>query len=128
MSLSLGMKAEIRSLIFVASEPLPLFWPMRTFIHHNPLQGLEKLKFEDAITEGERLFHGKGFLHRNSYQAYYQEGIISHQSLTEFVEIFLGQHEPLQIKRQQADGQQTKCDQIGKIEKMKKEGGKKAAE
>ena len=71
MSLTLGMKAEIRSLIFVASEPVPLFWPMRTFIHHNPLQGLEKLKFEDAITEGERLFHGKGFLHRNAYQTYY---------------------------------------------------------
>ncbi len=95
MSLSLGMKAEIRSLIFVASEPLPLFWPMRTFIHHNPLQGLEKLKFEDAITEGERLFHGKGFMHRNMYQMYYQEGKISHQSLTKFVDGFLSQHEPI---------------------------------
>jgi len=95
MSLTLGMKAEIRSLIFVASEPVPLFWPMRTFIHHNPLQGLEKLKFEDAITEGERLFHGKGFLHRNAYQTYYQEGKISHQSLTKFVDDFLGQYEPV---------------------------------
>jgi len=95
MSLSLGMKAEIRSLIFVASEPVPLFWPMRTFIHHNPLQGLEKLKFEDAITEGERLFHGKGFMHRNMYQMYYQEGKISHQSLTKFVDGFLSQHEPI---------------------------------
>ena len=73
MSLSLGMKAEIRTLIFVAGEPIPLFWPMRSFIHHNPLQGLEKLSFEDAIAEGEKLFHGKGFLHRNAYQTYYNE-------------------------------------------------------
>ena len=85
MSLSLGMKAEIRSLIFVAGEPIPLFWPMRSFIHHNPLQGLEKLSFEDAIAEGERLFHGKGFLHRNTYQTYYNEEKISHFPIKEMI-------------------------------------------
>ena len=95
MSLSLGMKAEIRSLIFVAGETIPLFWPMRSFIHHNPLQGLEKLSFKDAIAEGERLFHGKGFLHRNTYQTYYNEEKISAQSLSEFVELFLSKHEPI---------------------------------
>lgn len=95
MSLSLGMKAEIRTLIFVAGEPIPLFWPMRSFIHHNPLQGLEKLSFEDAIAEGEKLFHGKGFLHRNAYQRYYNEGKISQQSLSDLIEKFLGQYEPI---------------------------------
>ena len=95
MSLSLGMKAEIRTLIFVAGEPIPLFWPMRSFIHHNPLQGLEKLSFEDAIAEGQRLFHGKGFLHRNAYQTYYNEGKISQQSLSGLIEKFLGQYEPI---------------------------------
>jgi len=93
VSLSLGMKAEVRSLVFVAGEPIPLFWPMRSFIHHNPLQGLEKLSFEDAIAEGEKLFHGKGFLHRNVYQDYYREGKIAQQSLSELIEKFLGQHE-----------------------------------
>jgi len=96
VSLSLGMKAEIRSLVYVASEPVPLFWPMRTFIHHNPLQGLEKLKFEDAIKEGKRLFHGKGFLHRNQYQSYYQDGKISHHSLAKFVDDFLRQYETIE--------------------------------
>ena len=48
MSLSLGMKAQIRSMIFVAGEPIPFFWPMRAFIHHNPLHGLEQLPFEEA--------------------------------------------------------------------------------
>ena len=33
MSLSLGSRLKIRSMIHVAAEPLPLFWPMRTFIH-----------------------------------------------------------------------------------------------
>ena len=95
MTLSLGMKAEIRSLIFVAGEPIPLFWPMRSFIHHNPLQGLEKLGFEDAIAEGEKLFHGKGFLHRSNYQTYYNEEKISHQSLSGLLERYLSQHEPI---------------------------------
>ena len=95
MSLSLGMKAEIRSLIFVAGEPIPLFWPMRSFIHHNPLQGLEKLSFQDAVTEGERLFHGKGYLHRSLYQSYYNEGKISQHSLTDQVDKFLGEHESI---------------------------------
>ncbi|MBT8120749.1 MAG: DUF2309 domain-containing protein [Gammaproteobacteria bacterium] len=95
MSLSIGMKAEIRSLIFVAGETIPLFWPMRSFIHHNPLQGLEKLSFKDAIAEGEKLFHGRGFLHRNIYQRYYNEEKISHQSLSFLVEKFLSQHEPI---------------------------------
>jgi len=95
MSLSLGMKAEIRALVYVASEPVPLFWPMRTFIHHNPLQGLEKLSFEDAITEGKKLFHGKGFMHRTMYQMYYREGKISHQSLSKVVDNFISKHDPI---------------------------------
>ena len=48
MSLELGRRLKIRSSIHVAAEPLPLFWPMRTFIHHNPLHGLEHLPFEEA--------------------------------------------------------------------------------
>ena len=95
MSLSLGLKAEVRSLVFVAGEPIPLFWPMRSFIHHNPLQGLEKMNFEDAVAEGERLFHAKGFLHRNVYQTYCSEGKISRQSLSDLVEKFLDQHDPV---------------------------------
>ena len=41
MSLTLGQKLKIRSMVYVAAEPIPFFWPMRSFIHHNPLHGLE---------------------------------------------------------------------------------------
>ena len=54
MSLDLGQKLQIRAMIYVAGEPIPFFWPMRSFIHHNPLHGLEHLPFEDAVAEGER--------------------------------------------------------------------------
>ena len=43
MSNFLGMSLKIRSMIHMAAEPIPFFWPMRTFIHHNPLHGLEHL-------------------------------------------------------------------------------------
>lgn len=95
MSLSLGMKAQIRSMIFVAGEPIPYFWPMRAFIHHNPLHGLEQMPFEAAVAEGKRLFHGKGFLPRHMYQQYYREGKIDHHKLAggidRFIESQIGQ-------------------------------------
>ena len=33
-------RMELRSLVKLASEPISHFWPMKTFIHHNPLHGL----------------------------------------------------------------------------------------
>ena len=93
MSLSLGLMAEIRSLTFIAGEPLPLFWPMRSFIHHNPLQGLEKLTFDEAVVEGERLFHGAGFLPRKTYQSYLAKKTISARSLSSNIEKFLADYE-----------------------------------
>lgn len=85
MSLSLGMKAQIRSMVFVAGEPIPYFWPMRAFIHHNPLHGLEQLPFEEAVAEGRRLFHGAGFLPRHVYQGYFADNKISRQALADGV-------------------------------------------
>jgi len=95
MSLSLGMKAQIRSMVFVAGEPIPFFWPMRAFIHHNPLHGLERMSFEEAIAEGQNLFHGAGFLPRSTYQRYYKHNKIDIQSLKSGIDDFLKQHEPL---------------------------------
>lgn len=56
MSIPLGRRLSIRSSIHVAAEPIPYFWPMRTFIHHNPLHGLEHLAFEEALKLGAELF------------------------------------------------------------------------
>lgn len=95
MSLEPGMKAQIRSMIFVAGEPIPFFWPMRAFIHHNPLHGLEKLPFADAVAEGRRLFHGAGFLPRATYQCYYNAGRIDRQALADGVAAFTARQEPV---------------------------------
>ena len=81
MSLPLGEKLSIRSMVYVASEQIPFFWPMRTFIHHNPLHGLEDLPFDQAVQEGKRLFHGRVFLRRPVYQDYLEQGKIDLKDL-----------------------------------------------
>lgn len=89
MSLALGRRLKIRAMVHVAGEPIPFFWPMRTFIHHNPLYGLEHLPFEQAVGEGERLFHARGFLPRPIQQRYLASGKVDLAALEDQVERFL---------------------------------------
>jgi uncharacterized protein YbcC (UPF0753/DUF2309 family) len=89
VSLALGRRLRIRAMVHVAGEPIPSFWPMRTFIHHNPLFGLEHLPFTRAVAEGERLFHARGYLPRTVYQGYLAAGKVDREVLAEQVERFL---------------------------------------
>ena len=81
MSLSLGRRLKIRSMVHMAAEPIPNFWPMRTFIHHNPLHGLEDLPFPEAVKRGEELFHGRGFMPRANYQRMLDDGRVDRDTL-----------------------------------------------
>ncbi len=93
--LTLGRRLKIRSMIHMAAESIPNFWPMRTFIHHNPLHGLEHLDFETAVRQGEQLFHGRGFLSRGEYQRYDAEGRVCEASLKASIADFLAKtHSP----------------------------------
>ena len=89
MKTALGTRLKIRAMVHVAGEPIPYFWPMRTFIHHNPLYGLEHLSFHEAILEGSRLFHGRGYLPRAMYQRYLAEGKIDLDRLSVQIGKFL---------------------------------------
>lgn len=51
----LGRALEIRSMDTVAGDFLPFAWPMRNFIHHNSLHGLEHLPFEEAFERATAL-------------------------------------------------------------------------
>jgi len=101
MSLSLGEKLKIRSMIYVAAEPVPFFWPMRSFIHHNPLHGLEHLPFADAVKKGSEIFHGRSFLPRSVYQGYLAEGKVDRNKLESIVAEFEADHavEGIDLKR-----------------------------
>ncbi len=89
MSHSMGQHLRIRAMVYVAAEPIPYFWPMRSFIHHNPLHGLERLPFEQAVEEGAKLFHARGFLPREAYQRYLAEGQVDTETLQGLVAQFV---------------------------------------
>ena len=93
MSIPLGLRLKIRAMIHVAAEPIPFFWPMRTFIHHNPLHGLEHLPFEQAARRGAELFHGRAFLPRRAYQRYFAEGKVDQPALSAAIARFLESRE-----------------------------------
>ena len=89
MSLALGEKLKIRSMIYVAAEPVPFFWPMRSFIHHNPLHGLEHLPFDEAVKKGSKIFHGRSFLPRRIYQDYLAQGKVDRAKLESIIASFV---------------------------------------
>lgn len=88
MSLSMGQTLKIRSTVYVAGEPIPFFWPMRSFIHHNPLHGLEHLPFPEAVAKGQQLFHARGFLPRRESQRYLTAGQVDRERLAAEVAAF----------------------------------------
>ena len=84
--LSLGKRLRVRATAYVAGEPVPYFWPMRTFIHHNPLYGFEHIPFERAVREGAAMFHARMFLPRTRYQAWRACGKVDEGALRRGVE------------------------------------------
>ncbi|MGB0713403.1 MAG: DUF2309 domain-containing protein, partial [Gammaproteobacteria bacterium] len=89
MNPALGQHLKIRAMVYVAGKPVPFFWPMRSFIHHNPLHGLEHLEFADAVEVGNTLFHSRSFLDRVQYQGYLERGEVDRETLEKQVADFV---------------------------------------
>jgi uncharacterized protein YbcC (UPF0753/DUF2309 family) len=71
-----SLRMELRSQVKLASEVVAPYWPMRTFIHHNPLHELEWRNFRDAVEQARLLLGGRGYLPNEQYRRYYREGRI----------------------------------------------------
>jgi uncharacterized protein len=69
-------RMELRALILLASEVIADYWPMRTFVHHNPLHGLEYLHFEQAVSWAQRLIEAKRYLPVEIFRDYFCSGRI----------------------------------------------------
>ena len=98
-SADLGERLRVRSMVHLAAEPIPFFWPMRNFIHHNPLYGLEHLPFTEAVAQGSALFHGRGYLERRQYQALSARGEVDHDALAAGVRRVLAGSAPIAAPR-----------------------------
>ncbi len=69
-------RMTLRSDARMASEILAPYWPMRTFVHHNPLHELERHSFHEAVERGHVLLGGRGYLPNEQYRRYYRDGPI----------------------------------------------------
>ncbi len=76
-----AQRMELRSYVQLAGEVVSQYWPMRTFIHHNPLHGLETLPFEQAVQYGRQLFGGRGYLPVHEYRRHLNSGRITSEDL-----------------------------------------------
>nr|MBV6628386.1 DUF2309 domain-containing protein [Oceanococcus sp. HetDA_MAG_MS8] len=64
-----------------ALAPVSPFWPMKGYVSHNPLQGLEHLPFDTAFDQGQKLFGARGYLPTQEYRELYSAGRIQATSL-----------------------------------------------
>ncbi len=76
-------RMELRGTIQLASEVIAQYWPMRTFVHHNPLHSLEYLPFEETIRRGRQYLGGAGYLDGEAYRGYLRSGRIQMHHLDE---------------------------------------------
>lgn len=70
-------RMELRAVIRLASEIIAFYWPMRTFVHHNPLHGLEDLHFDEAVRRAHKLLGGNGYLPSETFRDHFRAGRIS---------------------------------------------------
>ena len=60
---------------------VPHYWPIGSFIHHNPLKGFEHLNFKEGLSKAQSIFGGKVYMEPSYYLKFYNEGKISHEIL-----------------------------------------------
>lgn len=74
-------RMELRGIVRESGEILARYWPIRTFVHHNPLHSLESSPFEDAVRIGREVLGGKGYLAGRIYRQYLRSGRIKDEHL-----------------------------------------------
>ncbi|HKN85932.1 MAG TPA: DUF2309 domain-containing protein [Nitrospiraceae bacterium] len=69
-------RMELRGIVRLAGEVIGRYWPMRTFVHHNPFHSLEYLHFDETVRRGRRFLGGQGYLSGETYRGYLRSGRI----------------------------------------------------
>ena len=76
-------RMELRGIVRLAGEVIAQYWPMRNFIHHNPLHSLEYLPFEETVRRGQQFLGGRGYLSGETFRGYLRTGRILLRHLDE---------------------------------------------
>ncbi len=62
-------RMELHGVVGLVGKVVAQYWPMRTFVHHNPLHSLEYLHFEEIVRRGKQFLNGEGYLPSDMYRA-----------------------------------------------------------
>jgi uncharacterized protein YbcC (UPF0753/DUF2309 family) len=54
-------------------DTIPHYWPISSFIHHNPLKGFENLHFKDGLRKAQSVFGGKVYMDSSYYMELYKK-------------------------------------------------------
>jgi len=60
---------------------IPHYWPIGSFIHHNPLKGFEHLHFKEGLRKAKKIYGGQVYMEPSYYLKFYKEGKITHSIL-----------------------------------------------
>ena len=55
---------------------VPHYWPIGSFIHHNPLKGFEDLSFKDGLAKAKSIYGGSVYMDSSYFMQLYKEGKI----------------------------------------------------
>jgi uncharacterized protein len=80
---------ELKELVDRASQVIAHYWPMTTFVHHNPIRSLETLPFHEAIQVARRFIGGRGYLSNEMYRQLVKSGRITPQHLDVAIRSFV---------------------------------------
>lgn len=86
-------RMKLRGMVLFSSEIISHYWPMQTFVHHNPLHNLEDLPFEDAVRRGNQLLGGKGYLTNETFRKYLRSGRIHPDHIDEALKTVVGKEQ-----------------------------------
>lgn len=71
----------LRALVHRASKIITHYWPMTTFVHHNPIRSLETFPFHEAVRIARRFIGGRGYLSNEEYRQLIKSGRIASRHL-----------------------------------------------
>ena len=55
---------------------VPHYWPIGSFIHHNPLKGFEHMHFRDGLSKAKSIYGGKVYMDSSYFMDLYKQGKI----------------------------------------------------
>ncbi len=84
---------ELREIVHQSSVVIAHYWPMSSFVHHNPIRELETLPFEEAVRVARRFVGGRGYLRNEAYRELVDSGRISAQHVTAAVRLVAREEE-----------------------------------